>query len=492
MSKLLQKLGHGQGFLKAGFLGFQGAGKTFTATLLAIATRAHFKLKGPIAFIDTENASEYIAPLVKELTGLELVGVRTRKFQDLLAVADECVADGASVLVADSMTHFWRSLGDSYLAGVNQNKEYWAKKDGKRFTPRTKLEFQDWAQVKGQWAQWTDKYLNLPLHIIICGRAGYEYDFEKGEDGKKELIKTGVKMKTETEFGFEPSLLVQMDVEQEPTADGKFRNVRAATILKDRFAAIDSRVFPFGAMQSHAEELAAVTAAFSPHLRMLTPGAHSTVTTAAEPLEISDEGDVDWQREKRQREIISEEIQGLITSAIPGQSADDKKRKADIMEKIFATRSWTKITGMRSDALRDGFLRLKEELGFGEQQPEVSAPEARQAEPAPAPDDDQIPGAEAPAKAATPPPAPPVPPAPVLPSAPPVPTADEASERKELLAFIGDAAFGNEETLQKWMVGMKWLKEGEGLERLSTANLRTCQKKWDTVAKKAGIAGVAA
>ena len=43
---LSQTLGKGQGHLKAGFLGFQGSGKTMTATLLAIGTRRHFKLAG--------------------------------------------------------------------------------------------------------------------------------------------------------------------------------------------------------------------------------------------------------------------------------------------------------------------------------------------------------------------------------------------------------------------------------------------------------------
>jgi hypothetical protein len=44
--------------------------------------------------------------------------------------------------------------------------------------------------------------------VIICGRAGYEYDYFEDDEGKKQLEKTGIKMKAETEMGFEPSLLV--------------------------------------------------------------------------------------------------------------------------------------------------------------------------------------------------------------------------------------------------------------------------------------------
>ena len=40
---------------------------------------------------------------------------------------------------------------------------------------------------------------------MIAGRAGYDYDYEQREDGTgKDLVKTGIKMKTEGEFGFEP------------------------------------------------------------------------------------------------------------------------------------------------------------------------------------------------------------------------------------------------------------------------------------------------
>ena len=55
-------------------------------------------------------------------------------------------------------------------------------------------------------------YLNSPLHIVLCGRAGFDWDFNEteGDDGsiKKELVKTGVKMRVESQFGFEPAQLL--------------------------------------------------------------------------------------------------------------------------------------------------------------------------------------------------------------------------------------------------------------------------------------------
>jgi len=360
----LKKLGGGQGLLKAGFLGFQGSGKTYTAVLLAAAIRKQFGLKGPIALIDSENATAYVAPLAQELTGLELVGDRTRDFDQLVSLGQDCVKEGVSVLVADSMTHFWRNLCDCYLAGINENNAR------RQRPPRSRLEFADWGPLKTQWAKWTDFYLNSPLHIIICGRAGYEYDMTKNEEtGRNELNKTGIKMKTEGEFGFEPSLLVQMEVEQEPVRDGGFRQIRTATILKDRFGVIDGSVFQFRKGKDHAEEMQAVFNAFGPHLTMLKPGVHSQVATAVNAMPVSEEGDIEWSRERKARTILCEEIQGAIIERYPGQSAEEKKAKAGVLAQYFGTRSWTAVESMNSTQLRDGLFLLKQGLGIDPQPP---------------------------------------------------------------------------------------------------------------------------
>ena len=72
--------------------------------------------------------------------------------------------------------------------------------------------------------------------MIVCGRAGFEYDFQEKEDGsgRKELVKTGVKMKAESEFGYEPSLLVHMERASDLKDLSKVH--REASILKDRGA----------------------------------------------------------------------------------------------------------------------------------------------------------------------------------------------------------------------------------------------------------------
>lgn len=340
---LLKPIGTGQGYLKAGFLGFQGSGKTFTAVKLAVGTRKYFNLPGPIAMFDTESGSDYVSNTVKKETGKDLLGVKSRSFTDLVQFGQECLTSGVSVAIIDSITHPWRELCDAYLGQLNEKRRQGNK------APLLKLEFQHWNAVKGQWQKWPDFYLNSALHIIICGRAGFEYEMETNDEGRKELIKTGVKMRVETEFGFEPSLLVEMEREQEQDANGTWHLKRRATVIKDRFGVVDGKTmmnpdFNF----------------FLPHVKLLTPGASAPVDTSIKTDTGADDvGDDAWQRERRQRAILSEEIQGELVAAIPGQSAEEKKRKAELLYTVFATRSWTAIENMPSEKLRDGLEQIR-------------------------------------------------------------------------------------------------------------------------------------
>lgn len=344
----LKKLENEQGYLKAGFLGYQKSGKSYTATVLAIGVRKFFGLKGPIAFFDTESGSGYIAGMVREQTGTDLLGVRARSFADLMQFTKDCMEAKVSVAIVDSVTHPWRELTESYLQQVN------AKRAERNLYPLQKLEFQHWAAIKAIWQPWSDFYLNSPLHLIVCGRAGAIWEMEKNEEsGRKELIQAGTKMKVEGEFGFEPSLLIEMEREQQPDGKGGFKMLHTATVLGDRFNVIDGK-----------SEVNPTFEFFKPHVEKLRPGAHAPVNVESRTQTGADlEGFGDWDREKRRRVILCEEIQGAIVSKYPGQSADDKKAKADLMGKIFNTRSWTRIETMDSQSLEDGLNRLRIELG---------------------------------------------------------------------------------------------------------------------------------
>jgi hypothetical protein len=335
------------GYLKAGFQGFQGTGKTHTAMELAMGAREHFKLDGPIAMFDTEAGANYWSARVKARTGKPMLAEQARSLEALMAFGRACLDQGVAVAVVDSVTHVWRELCDSYLAEVN------AARKERRKPPLTKLEFQHWNPIKAAWARWADFYLNAPLHIVICGRAGYEYDFEENEEGKKELVKTGIKMKAEGEFGFEPSLLVEMESVQ-VLAGKKHKIIRRATVLKDRFGVVDGKqcdspTFKF----------------FAPHVKLLSPAEHTQIdTTSRTEFGVDESGDAAWQQERRERKILAEEIQGELVSAFPGQTSAEKKQKADLLAKHFGTRSWEAIENRTpATRLRIGLDALRRELG---------------------------------------------------------------------------------------------------------------------------------
>ncbi len=328
---LLTTLGKGQGYLKAGFLGFQASGKTYTAVLLAIGLRKYAKMSGPIAMFDTEGGSEYIAERVMKETGKDLIGVKSQSFQDLLDMSEECAKDGVSVLIVDSVTHVWREICDSYLDHVNQQR---AKKN---LPARTKLEFQDWNPIKKKWADWTTFYLNSRLHIIICGRAGFEYEMNKDEEtGQKELVKTGIKMKTETEFGFEPSLLIEMERVQVPQREGGFKMMHHAKVIKDRFgvldgAEIDNPTFKF----------------FLPHLAKLTPGALQPIDTKAKtPMQVDEVGRDEFDRRKHAQKKAWEEIENGLAIIYPSSQGKDRQARYGILQELTGSTSETKIQEM--------------------------------------------------------------------------------------------------------------------------------------------------
>jgi hypothetical protein len=356
----------GDGYLKAGFLGFQGSGKTFTAVELAIGVIKFFKLDGPIAMYDTEKGSVYVRERIRKELGRPLLVAKSRSLDDLMTFARE-VEESHAIAIVDSITHVWREVCESYL---KERMEAHRRKGYKNISNR--LEFSDWSTIKGRWAAWPDWYLNSAAHVIVCGRAGFEYDMDKDEDGKKELIKTGIKMKVEGEFGFEPSLLIEMQREYVTDKRGHLSDKREvinrAIILKDRFSLIDGMTcedptFDF----------------FKPHVELLTPGAHTAIDTSQRTkFGLSDQGD-DWGREKNTREVLSEEIQAALVRVWPSQTGDDKRAKSDALARYWGTSSWKKISELTpSPQMRSGLD------AFLNDHPNARPPE-RVAAPAPSP-----------------------------------------------------------------------------------------------------------
>lgn len=331
---LFMKSEAGHSHLKAGLLGLAGSGKTYTASSMAIGLIGYMQERGvtakkQAAFIDTENGAAWVTPRFRK-AGIELMVARTRALTDLRDAIRWSV-DNADVLIIDSITHFWTIFCDEYAVRKNRKRG---------------LEFSDWNLVKREWREnFTDLYLNTPLHIIMCGRQGYEYDMQVNDAGKKELVKTGVKMKAEGETGFEPSLLVQMEQEQ-LLKDGAVTGVeRIAYVLKDRSTFLDGKTLRDPTF-----------ADFLPHISALDIGGVGvSVNTNRNNggLFNADGNDTDWKHRETQREIALEEIAEELNKMHPGATEAAKTARKEALEAFFGTRSWKSVEERKLQELQD-------------------------------------------------------------------------------------------------------------------------------------------
>lgn len=326
---LLKEAKNEMAFAKIGIQGFAGSGKTFTASKMAIGLSQYIKSDKPVAFLDTETGSSFVITLF-ETAGVKLVICKSRAFIDLLSVIQEAEKNN-SVLIIDSITHFWNELMESYQRKNNI----------------TRLTLRDWMPIKKEWKKYTDLYINSKLHIIMCGRAGWDFGYVENEQGNMELGKTDTKMKVEGDTGFEPSLLIEIErTRKEKQKIGSAFNHRA-WVLKDRTNTINGRHFDNPTFED-----------FIPHIKLLNIGGeHIGINTENDSQSIftPERSNAEF---FKQLDIVLEEIEDEITARIPGRAAEDQERKIYLLREIFGTSSWTAVKSLPLEKLKEG----KEEI----------------------------------------------------------------------------------------------------------------------------------
>lgn len=352
MSSIFKEAINTTAFAKVGLLGFAGSGKTRTATEIAVGLHKAIGSQRPILFIDTEIGSDWVLPIFKE-HDIKLLVSKTRAFKDLAAGLKEAPSV-ADILIIDSVSHFWTDIVESYKKRRNVNR----------------LSFQDWGILKPMWFDdFSTPFVTSPLHIIVAGRAGFEYDYFEGDDGKMELYKTGTKMKAEGEFGFEPSLLIEMERIKNPEATETYREaktkdakmkaakqimqerefVRKATVLKDRSDIMDGKIF-YNPTYSD----------FAPHWAAINIGGEHKPLEGGDSQGMFDiEGRPDWVIAKKRATIAIEELKAEMDKFYPSSSAKEKQARIKIMEKVFGTASATKIESLPYHTLEEGLRRIQ-------------------------------------------------------------------------------------------------------------------------------------
>src|SRR6185369_15433755 len=211
---------------------------------------------------------------------------------DLKETMRLCREGVSDILLIDSISHVWESYLEAYKKRVN----------------RTKFQFDDWGVIKPTWKlEFSDPLVRDPYHIFFTGRAGFEYENEINEQtNKREIFKSGVKMKVEGETAYEPDLLVLM--ERHEDVIGKEKTVwREATVIKDRSTLIDGRTFRNPTV-----------ADFMPAIDRVLADPSTTVHAAERDAGALFRTEEDGLEHRRRRTIILEEIEGLMTKTWPG------------------------------------------------------------------------------------------------------------------------------------------------------------------------------
>jgi hypothetical protein len=184
-----------QAAVKLGFYGLAGSGKTFTALLCAEGIAKHCGKK--IAFVDTERGTDFYCQRVEDRKihpeAFNFDAIYTKSITEILTEVKRLDFKEYGIVVIDSITHIWEAARLAY--------------SGKETSIGT-IPFHAWAKIKKPYKELLNYLLSSPMHLILCGRQGNEFE-EDDETG--ELKKVGTKMKAEGETPYEPHILIHME-----------------------------------------------------------------------------------------------------------------------------------------------------------------------------------------------------------------------------------------------------------------------------------------
>lgn len=244
------------------------------------------------------------------------------------------------ILIIDSATHIWYNYIRDYQSknGLKQmSRNHWM-----RAIPLFRKEYND--RIKG-----------CDLNLLITGRVAQIFEETKDENGKvTDITPIDTKMKMEGESAYEPDIVVEMELLKNRDGD-KIDVKQQAVILKDRSDTIEGKSFISPTWDN-----------FKPvwdYMNYEVPESPQIDTSTDHNLFDSEQ---DEYKEKEARAIILEKIEGVFNLTGLGTGAADKKRKADIIQRIFLTTSKTEIEAMTIEQLRDALSRLENDREIAE------------------------------------------------------------------------------------------------------------------------------
>jgi hypothetical protein len=215
-SSLFTKATKAQAKARIALAGPSGAGKTMWALELATALKGD----GEIAFIDTERSS---ASLYADKFDFQTMSMSPPYDPNRLIQALNNAEDaGFSVIVIDSLTHFWSGKG-GVLDIVNQA------------TSKGKNSYTAWAEGTPIHQAMIDALLAFNGHVIVTMRSKTEYSMDKTANGKTEITKLGMAPQQRDGIEYEFTLFLDVDLQHRVTVSKS----RCAPLADRTFATYD-------------------------------------------------------------------------------------------------------------------------------------------------------------------------------------------------------------------------------------------------------------
>lgn len=177
--------------LRLALTGASGSGKTYGALLIAKG------LGGKVAVIDTEHGSASLYADLLDFDSLELTPPYSP--ERYIAAIHAAEKAGYDVIIIDSTTHEWNGSGG--CLEINEQIAQ-AKYRGNTWSA--------WNETTPRHRKFIDSMLQCNMHLIATGRSKTETSQEDSGNGKKKVVKLG--MKTEQRDGFEYEFTCVLDI----------------------------------------------------------------------------------------------------------------------------------------------------------------------------------------------------------------------------------------------------------------------------------------
>lgn len=210
---LIRKAERKKAKLRLGIAAPSGAGKTYSALLMAFGITGDWSKVG---LIDTENGSGDLYAHMGEYMVLPLEAPYTpeRYVKAIHAFEQE----GAQVIIVDSLSHAWAGSGGA-LEMVDSS------------IAAQKNKFAAWRDVTPKHNELVEAMLQSKSHIIATMRSKTEYVLEEDEKGKKVPKKVGMAPIQRDGMEYEFTVMLDMSVQH------------IASTSKDRTSLFDGQYF---------------------------------------------------------------------------------------------------------------------------------------------------------------------------------------------------------------------------------------------------------